>query len=276
MDDALPGSVDIFAVIGYIGAAVVIFGVFGELKSKLAELVEERWFREGTKKHLSRRWLFVFIWYAKLAKSKTLIWEAIAILIVVAGLAVEWLGGATAEIMQSRENAILYSEGESNALAVAGLNKQAADEQLQAAKINEQIAEMRTNVASLAPANQPIMSVEAPVSFFVVGTGEEVFNPEFLADAAEDTKRGEPANLLLESETELGFSLANNRFPGFGRAFPMRLHCDGFETSLGHERIKINNTEVVSFELEFGEPDAFVTSIGDSRGTGVLIHSFHC
>jgi hypothetical protein len=137
MDDSSSIAINAFALIGYFGAAIVVFGVFGELKGKLSELIKFPWFRAWTKKKFSRRWLFVFIWYANLAKPKMLVWETVAILIVIAGLAIEWLGGGTAEIMQSRENAVLYSEGESNAVRVAQLQLQIEQASNSIAQANE-------------------------------------------------------------------------------------------------------------------------------------------
>jgi len=108
---------------------------------------------------------------------------------------------------------------------------------------------MQVGFANLAPSNQPITLVQATVSLFVEGTNEEIFDPDFLKMRSQEEAEHFPEELIFEEGTELGFATTSKNWWPIGRSFPLRLHCNKFETSLGHEWIRLNNESVKAREL---------------------------
>ena len=132
MESSSSTLINIFAAIGYLGAAIVIIGIVGESSEILKESLKEKNFRKGIKRHLSKRWLFCLFCFFKLAKLKPLRWKVIAVLFVVGGLAIEWIGGGTAELMQTRENEELMATNAVLLAEVATLNEETQRERLKA------------------------------------------------------------------------------------------------------------------------------------------------
>lgn len=161
MESSSEALINCFAAIGYLGAAIVIVGIIAESNEVLKESLEVKSFRMGVKRHLSKRWLFVMLWFSGLAKSTPLRWKAIAVLFVVVGLAIEWVGGGTAELMQTKENEELVATNTELLVEVATLNKDAQDSRLKADTLEQLINETKTNVANADTRNFQILSIEA-------------------------------------------------------------------------------------------------------------------
>ena len=136
--------INIFAAIGYIGAAIVIIGIAGESKEILEKLLKKRAFRKSAKRAFGRKPLFVFICFSKLGKQNHLRWQVFAILFVIGGLSIEWVGGGTAELMQTKENEELVATNMILLGEVDALIKQEQASRLKADTLESEIEYQRS------------------------------------------------------------------------------------------------------------------------------------
>lgn len=145
--------------------------------------------------------------------------EKLGWFLVVAGLAMEFLGDHAAKRITDQEG--------------ARLNKEAADARLETAKLEQQIIETSNNVVRVDPLNQPITSVTATVMLLQGGTNRSLVIEPLLG-----SQHIPIIKLLVGASAELK------------DGWPVELFCTSCERSVATDNL--GNPLVNAWNLEFG------------------------